>query len=319
MLASLGYRVAEIDLVSDHCGGARSRSARSPLLLGHPERGEAMVRALDAARARLAAAPRPQGSTALLVERGGYVEGPKSLAATLLAEAGLQSPGGGPSGYRRVHVAGEAGDAAARFAGGARPVGRAERSGLAVSSLIRRCARFIRRPGGSFCPTRYTLCGGPALIAALDYLADALKRLAAAEPIGNVSARHTRGYGVYCGVCRAHSSMIATSASSPSVSAAGPGCKISGDLISRSQPSRTAGMCRKARTRRHFRRDEFLAAPGADDDVRACRDHVLHRDDAVLGVLAWDSAGNVSMPPAISISSDTQRMPEIIGSSHSSK
>ena len=31
------------------------------------------------------------------------------------------------------------------------------------------------------------------------------------------------------------------------------------------------------------------------------------------------SAGNTSMPPAISISSDTHLMPEIIGSSHSSK
>ncbi len=31
------------------------------------------------------------------------------------------------------------------------------------------------------------------------------------------------------------------------------------------------------------------------------------------------SAGNTSMPPAASISSDTQPSPEIIGSSHSSK
>ena len=31
------------------------------------------------------------------------------------------------------------------------------------------------------------------------------------------------------------------------------------------------------------------------------------------------SCGKTSMPPAISISSDTQPMPEIIGSSHSSK
>ena len=29
-------------------------------------------------------------------------------------------------------------------------------------------------------PTRYTMCGGPALVAALDYLADAMSRLAAA-------------------------------------------------------------------------------------------------------------------------------------------
>ena len=42
--------------------------------------------------------------------------------------------------------------------------------------------------------------------------------------------------------CAAHSANIPDSASSPSVSAAGPGCRISGDLISRSQPVRTAGI-----------------------------------------------------------------------------
>src|SRR5262249_60382673 len=38
-----------------------------------------------------------------------------------------------------------------------------------------------------------------------------------------------------------------------------------------------------------------------------------------LAFLRFDSAGNTSMPPAISTSSATQPMPEIIGSSHSSK
>ena len=43
----------------------------------------------------------------------------------------------------------------------------------------------------------------------------------------------------------AHSAMMASSASRPSVSAAGPGCRISGDLISRRNPSRTAGIVSK--------------------------------------------------------------------------
>ena len=44
------------------------------------------------------------------------------------------------------------------------------------------------------------------------------------------------------------------------------------------------------------------------------------RDDAVLrGLGRCADAGKTSSPPAISISSDTQPMPEIIGSSHSSK
>ena len=38
-----------------------------------------------------------------------------------------------------------------------------------------------------------------------------------------------------------------------------------------------------------------------------------------LAFLRTASCGNTSMPPAASISSETQRRPEIIGSSHSSK
>ena len=72
--------------------------------------------------------------------------------------------------------------------------------------------------------------------------------------------------------------MIPASASSPSVSAAGPGCRISVDLISRSQPVRTAGICVEARPGGDLRRHEFLAAPGADDDVGRGRDHVASAD-----------------------------------------
>ena len=42
----------------------------------------------------------------------------------------------------------------------------------------------------------------------------------------------------------------ATIASRPSVSAAGPGCRMSGDLISKMRPSRTAGMASQPRRRR---------------------------------------------------------------------
>ena len=38
-----------------------------------------------------------------------------------------------------------------------------------------------------------------------------------------------------------------------------------------------------------------------------------------LAFLCAASCGNTSMPPAASINSDTHAMPEIIGSSHSSK
>ena len=49
--------------------------------------------------------PRRRGrrhSTALLVERGGYTVGPDSLAAALMAEAGLEPPPGAPAGLWRL-------------------------------------------------------------------------------------------------------------------------------------------------------------------------------------------------------------------------
>ena len=61
-------------------------------MLGHPERGEKLIAEIDAARVRLHAAPKPPFATALLVNRGGYTAGERSLAAALLAEAGLKPP-----------------------------------------------------------------------------------------------------------------------------------------------------------------------------------------------------------------------------------
>src|SRR5205085_10954168 len=68
-------------------------------LLGHPERGERLIAEIETARARLHAAAKPSFRTALLVTRGGYTAGADSLAAALLAEAGLKAPAGSPPGY----------------------------------------------------------------------------------------------------------------------------------------------------------------------------------------------------------------------------
>src|SRR5215204_6384524 len=86
LLNTLGFRVVEVDLVST-IEAAREQIRAVATLLGHPERGEALLARVDAARARLAAAPRPEASTALLIGHSGYTEGPTSLAAALMAEA----------------------------------------------------------------------------------------------------------------------------------------------------------------------------------------------------------------------------------------
>ncbi|MCZ7660559.1 MAG: hypothetical protein M5U07_23280 [Xanthobacteraceae bacterium] len=76
-----------------------ARSSTSPPCSAAPARGARLVAELDAARARLAALPPPRARTALVVERGGYTQGPDSLAAALLAAAGLVPPPGSPRGY----------------------------------------------------------------------------------------------------------------------------------------------------------------------------------------------------------------------------
>ena len=54
---------------------ARRQIVEVAAVLGHPERGEKLIAELDAARARLHAAPKPPFETALLVNRGGYTAG----------------------------------------------------------------------------------------------------------------------------------------------------------------------------------------------------------------------------------------------------
>jgi len=172
MLTAHGVPVFEVGLVTD-IAAARTQIRTVAAQLGHPDRGEAMVRALDEARARLAAVARGISKTALVVERGGYVEGPASLAATLLAEAGLRPPPGAPSGlggYISLETLlmirpdllvlkdppPQAKDQGALFF-----------THPAIRTLYPAEQRIAL-------PTRYSLCGGPALVQALDYLANVL-------------------------------------------------------------------------------------------------------------------------------------------------
>jgi iron complex transport system substrate-binding protein len=176
MLNSLHIPVADVALVTD-IAGARTQILAVAARLGHSDRGEAMVRALDAARARarLAAVARPLAKTALVVERGGYVEGPQSLVATLLAEAGLKLPAGAPSGYGGYMSLEKLLVTRPDVLVLKDPPLQAEDQGAlffthpAVAALYPPERRIAL-------PTRYTLCGGPALIEALDYLADVLAR-----------------------------------------------------------------------------------------------------------------------------------------------
>jgi iron complex transport system substrate-binding protein len=175
MLASQGLRVVEAGFVSD-LDSARRQIREMADLLGQKERGDKLLADLDRARARLAAVSRKGGKTALVVERGGYTQGPSSLAATLLAEAGLKPPAGAPAGY-----------------GGFIPLEKflvlkpdlvflkdppKAATDQGAMFLVHPAMRDLYPPERRVAlPTRYTMCGGPALIAAFDYMADAMGKL----------------------------------------------------------------------------------------------------------------------------------------------
>jgi iron complex transport system substrate-binding protein len=176
MLRALGFRIVGIDLVNNVAAGfAQIREVAK--LLGHPARGEALIADIEAARRRLAAVPRPKSSSALLVGNSGYTVGPDSLAGALMREAGLIPPPGAPSGY-----------------GGYVPLETLvmlRPDFLVLSSLIEtpdgQGALYLTHPAlralyppekRIVLPSRFTLCAGPSLIAAFDYLAGVLTRLA---------------------------------------------------------------------------------------------------------------------------------------------
>ena len=174
ILRAQGLRLYEIALISD-LDAARRQIIEVAAVLGHPERGEKLLADLDAARARLHAAPKPPFASALLVNRGGYTAGTQSLAAALLAEAGLKPPPGAPPGY-----------------GGYVPLEKLlmlRPDAIVLNNLPRESDQGsynLSHPAlvalyppqrRIVLPPRYTICGGAALIEAFDYLAALLTRL----------------------------------------------------------------------------------------------------------------------------------------------
>jgi iron complex transport system substrate-binding protein len=180
ILRAQGLRLYEIALIAN-LDAARQQVTEVAALLGHPERGEALVAEIEAARARLHAAAKPSFRTALLVNRGGYTAGTSSLAAALLAEAGLEAPPGSPPGYggyvpleRLLTLRPDV--IVLNNAPAESDQGSYNLSHPALNALYPPKRRIIL-------PPRYTICGGPALVEALDYLAGLLTRLAQSPTI----------------------------------------------------------------------------------------------------------------------------------------
>ncbi len=180
MLAALGYRVVLLDparSVDDSIAQVREVAA----LVGHPERGEALVAAIDAARASAVAAGRERGrrATAAVYQRRGYVTGADTLTGDLLGAVGFVNVGGSLAGERGGFVPLERlidqpPDylVVTSFADGAGDQGSALLAHPALSALFPPQKRIVL-------PERLTVCGGPSLPEAFDWLASEARRLAA--------------------------------------------------------------------------------------------------------------------------------------------
>ena len=180
MMRALGIRLAPIGLVND-IDGARAQVHEVAALLGHPERAAALLDEITAARGRLADARRSMSSTALLVTHGGYTVGPTSLAAALMVEAGLKPPAGAPSGYGGFVPLEQLITLRPDYLVLANAIETPDSQGTLY--LTHPALRALYPPARRIIlPTRYTLCGGPSLVAALDYLTGVVKGLAPLVP-----------------------------------------------------------------------------------------------------------------------------------------
>ena len=178
LLGALGYRLAQIDVVTD-IASARAQIIAVAELLGHPERGAALVRDIDAAQHELTVMPVLAGlrKTALVLERGGFTSGKATLASALIAQAGFAAPANAPPGM-----------------GGFLPLEKLlvlkpdivvlkdaprEATDQGALYLTHPALREAYPPERQInLPARYALCGGPALAMALRYLGGEMKRLA---------------------------------------------------------------------------------------------------------------------------------------------
>lgn len=183
MLSAMGIRVVDVELIRN-LADARRQAIEVGKLVGHPERGEALARQIEQAEARLSAVALKPPLTALVIQREGYREGPASLASGMLSIAGLRPPqreSAGAGGFMSAQQGGfvslehlltdgpdvlvlqdpprEAQDQGALF--------------ITHPALLARYGANRRID----LPERYTLCGGPPLLAGLDYLAKAITTL----------------------------------------------------------------------------------------------------------------------------------------------
>ena len=183
VLKRVGYPIVEFN-VATSIADSIAQIREVATLVGHPERGEALVAEIVAAEARArTAAVRRDKPTVAFYQRRGYVTGGRTLTGELIGLVGLGNIG--------TELAGETGGivpleriVAARpaFLIVDSPFIKAEDQG---SALLAHPALAQLYPAAwrIVLPERLTVCGGPSLPAAIDWLsAEADRALGAARP-----------------------------------------------------------------------------------------------------------------------------------------
>jgi iron complex transport system substrate-binding protein len=180
MLAALGYRVVLLDPARS-IDESIAQIRRIATLVGHPERGEALVARIAAARKAAIAAAAARGSrpTAAVYQRRGYVTGGGTLTGDLLDTVGFANAGGALAGkvggfvpLERLVAAPPDFLVVTSFSTGADDQGSALLAHPALSALYPPAKRIAL-------PERLTVCGGPSLPEAIDWLASEARRVAA--------------------------------------------------------------------------------------------------------------------------------------------
>jgi iron complex transport system substrate-binding protein len=178
-LRALGYRVVELEparSIADVSAEIRKVAA----ILAHPERGEALIGRINAAREQAAAAidagPGRRRSVVLYLRRG-YVTGSNTLTDELLAIVGLDNAGRELAGTTGGLVPLEKLIAAPPdylLVSSLRPAAEDQGSALLAHPALAALFPPERRIA---LPDRLTVCGGPSLPAALDWLASETRRV----------------------------------------------------------------------------------------------------------------------------------------------
>jgi len=177
MLSALGYRVELLDparSIDDSIAQIRQVAS----LVGHPERGERLVEEIEAARARALAAARGEPRrTAAVYQRRGYVTGSETLTGELLSAVGLVNFGGELAGktggfVRLESLVADPPDLLVVYDSPIAPEDQGE--ALLVHPALTTLFPANKRVT---LPERLTVCGGPSLPAALDWLSEQVRRI----------------------------------------------------------------------------------------------------------------------------------------------